>query len=181
MKRRKWATYTKNKYPVSSSQHPHNFLVPLVEQVRDGVVSIVTEDRAISGDINQILREFLVNNKPPLDSFAERSFGSGFVFHPNGYILTSEHVIGKSKSIYVKLYNGLVYEAERVYSDRTRDYAVVKIDADCRLKPLRLGSSAQTKVGEWVISIGSPHVGKGKHVLHNYSGCPPGYRQEGKR
>jgi len=65
-------------------------------------------------------------------------------------------VIGKSKNIFVKLFNGRVFEAKRILADRVRDYAVIKIDADCRLYPLALGHSSHTKVGEWVISVGSP-------------------------
>ncbi|MFY0542672.1 S1C family serine protease [Brevibacillus sp. H7] len=153
MKSRKWSSYTKNKYPVSSSLHPFNFFVPIVERVKDGVVSIVTEDTPHSHNIDQLIRS-LISQEIPLPT--ERSFGSGFIFHPKGYILTSEHVVGKSKTILVKLCNGRVFEAKRVLSDPKRDYAVIKIDTDFKLQPLPLGRSSETKVGEWVISIGSP-------------------------
>ena len=141
----------------SSGLHPFNFFVPIVEQVQEGVVSIVTEDVSPSKNVDSFLRSMISDEEPPTP--AERSFGSGFLFHPKGYILTSEHVIGKSKHIYVKLFNGRVFEAKRILADRVRDYAVIKIDADCKLLPLALGSSAHTKVGEWVISVGSPPVG----------------------
>jgi len=157
MKRRKWSAYENKNYPVKSSLHPYNFFVPLVEQVKEGVVSIVTEDRSTDRSIDQLLQEFLVNQQQPLDTHSERSYGSGFIFHPDGYILTSEHVIGKSKTILVKHYNGRVYEAEFIAGDRTRDYAVIKIKPSGKLRPLPLGDSSETKVGEWVLSIGSPH------------------------
>jgi S1-C subfamily serine protease len=153
VKSKKWSHYTKVKYPVSSSLHPLNFFVPIVERVKEGVVSIVTEDAPHGHNVESLIRS-LITDESPLPS--ERSYGSGFIFHPKGYILTSEHVVGKSRTILVKLYNGKVYEAKRVLADRVRDYAVIKIDADCKLTPLRLGSSSDTKVGEWVISIGSP-------------------------
>jgi len=157
LKSKKWSHYTRVKYPVSSSSlHPFNFFVPIVEQVQEGVVSIVTEDASPTKNVDSFLRSMISEEEPPMS--AERSFGSGFLFHPKGYILTSEHVIGKSKHIYVKLFNGRVFEAKRVLADRVRDYAVIKIDADCKLFPLALGSSAHTKVGEWVISVGSPPV-----------------------
>lgn len=140
---------------MSSSLHPLNFLVPIVEQAKHGVVSIVTEDTPAAQNVDKMIRD-LLKQEIPLDAQSERSFGSGFIFHPKGYILTSEHVVGKSKTILVKHYSGRVFEAKRVLSDRTRDYAVLKIDADMRLQALPLGSSADTKVGEWVISIGSP-------------------------
>lgn len=164
MKHRKWSAYVNKNYPVRSSLHPYNFFVPLVEQVKEGVVSIVTEDRPNNGNIDQLLRDFLVSH-PSYEANMERSFGSGFIFHPEGYILTSEHVVGKSKTILVKHYNGRVYEAERIVSDRTRDYAVIKIKPEGKkLRPLPLGDSAETKVGEWVLSIGSPPFSIGVNV-----------------
>jgi S1-C subfamily serine protease len=162
VKSKKWSHYAKNKYPVSSSLHPFNFFVPIVERVKDGVVSIVTEDTPHPNNVEQLIRS-LVTDELPMPT--ERSFGSGFIFHSKGYILTSEHVVGKSKTILVKLANGRVFEAKRVLSDRTRDYAVIKIDADCKLQPLSLGSSSETKVGEWVISIGSPTASIGANGM----------------
>lgn len=167
MKSKKWNNYARAKYPASNSLHPFNFFVPIIERVRDGVVSIVTEDNHQTNNVEDLIRS-LVSDDPPFAS--ERSYGSGFLFHPKGYILTSEHVIGKSRTILVKLYNGRVFEAKRVLADRVRDYAVIKIDADCKLHPLRLGDSWETKVGEWVISIGSPPVAI---AANRHGGSPP--------
>jgi S1-C subfamily serine protease len=163
VKRRKWTGYVKGKYPVSSSLHPFNFFVPIVDRVKNGVVSIVTEDHPFTQNVEKLIRD-LLTNEIPIDGNSERSYGSGFIFHPGGYILTSEHVVSKSKKILVKLSNGRVFEAKRVLSDRTRDFAVLKIEADCKLHPLTLGNSAETKVGEWVISIGSPPLCIGQHL-----------------
>ncbi len=170
MKSKKWSHYTRVKYPVSSSSlHPFNFFVPIVERVQEGVVSIVTEDAPHSKNMDSLIRSLMNEEETP--STTERSFGSGFLFHPKGYILTSEHVIGKSKNIYVKLFNGRVFEAQRILSDRVRDYAVIKIDADCKLFPLPLGNSAHTKVGEWVISVGSPPVAIEAKTSSSYPIC----------
>ncbi|WP_255298499.1 S1C family serine protease [Brevibacillus dissolubilis] len=153
--KKRWSHFVKQNYMQSSSLHPFNFFVPLVEQVKNGVVSIVTEDTPSSSDIGQLLQEFLRTGQ--FEQVAsERSFGSGFIFHPKGYILTSEHVVGNSQSILVKLCNGKVYEAQTVFKDHLRDYAVIKINADHKLQALPLGQSADAKVGEWVISVGSP-------------------------
>lgn len=154
MKRKKWSTFVKSTSAINSL-HPLNFLVPLVEQVKDGVVSIITQDTPNSRDINKLIQNFLGIKANP-DDLTERSFGSGFIVNSKGYILTSEHVIGKSKNIMVKLCNGRVFEAKLVYADAKRDFAIVKIQADCPLSPLPLGDSSSTKVGEWVISVGAP-------------------------
>jgi len=155
VKHKRYSHLIKHKYQ-STSLHPFNFFVPLVEQVKHGVVSIVTEDKpADSDNVNKLIHNFL-DMPQDYEEQSERSFGSGFVFHPKGYILTSEHVIGKSQTILVKLCNGQVYQAKTVMSDHKRDFAVIKIDAKCKLHPLPFGSSADTKVGEWVVSVGAP-------------------------
>ncbi|MBO8165193.1 MAG: trypsin-like peptidase domain-containing protein [Brevibacillus sp.] len=155
MKRKKWASVVHKKYPAKSSLHPYNFFVPLVEQVKDGVVSIVTEGSSMPSDLKQFINQ-LLDGQQLTETMKERSFGTGFIFHPDGYILTSEHVINKSKSVLAKLWNGRVFRARPVITDFNRDFAVLKIDADCPLHPLPLGSSRRTQVGEWVVGIGAP-------------------------
>ncbi len=154
MKRKKWSTFVKSNTS-ANSLHPLNFFVPLVEQVKDGVVSIITQDNITSNDINKLIQNFLGIKATP-EELTERSFGSGFIIHPKGYILTSEHVIGKSKKIMVKLCNGRIFEAKLIYADAKRDFAIIKIQANSPLYSLPLGDSSTTRVGEWVISVGAP-------------------------
>jgi serine protease Do len=153
VKRKKLSTLVNHVYPANSSLHPLNFFVPLVEQVKNGVVSIVTAGKTSSSDLKRLIHEFLGDE---LEDVTQRNFGSGFIFHPKGYILTSEHVVANSETILVKLCDGRVFQAKPVYTNQTRDYAVLKINAGPRIQPLPLGSSAETRVGEWVLSIGAP-------------------------
>ncbi|MGC5328423.1 S1C family serine protease [Brevibacillus sp. SYSU BS000544] len=154
MKRKKWSTLVKRSGTINSL-HPLNFLVPLVEQVKDSVVSIITQDVAPTTDIDKLIQNFLGIKATP-ENLAERSFGSGFIIHPKGYILTSEHVIGKSKKIMVKLCNGRLFEGKMIYADAKRDFAILKIQTDFPLYALPLGDSSTASVGEWVISVGAP-------------------------
>lgn len=105
--------------------------------------------------MNQIVFDFLF---PDADTRAPstKSFGTGFIIHPKGYILTSEHVVHQAKYIYVKLYNKTVSEAKVVWRDQSRDLAVIKIPTRKKLPVLPLGSSKHAMVGEWVIAIGNP-------------------------
>lgn len=148
------ASVAHNRYP-AKSLHPYNFFVPLVNQVKDSVVSIITEGSPIPSDLKQFISQLLESHNLS-DSIKERSFGSGFIFHPQGYILTSEHVINKSKKILVKTWSGRVYPAQPIVCDNNRDYAILKIATDRKLPYLPLGSSRLTQVGEWVIGIGAP-------------------------
>jgi serine protease Do len=82
--------------------------------------------------------------------------GSGFIVSADGYILTNAHVVDDATEVNVKLTDRREFKAKVVGSDRQSDVALLKIDAKS-LPTVRLGSSAGTSVGEWVVAIGSPY------------------------
>ncbi|GAB7388895.1 hypothetical protein BSNK01_27330 [Bacillaceae bacterium] len=155
MRRKKYAEIKETRKALPS-QHPANYFVPVIEKAKYSIVSIETRDRGSSGrEFNRFVLQFLFPDAE-IHTPATRSFGTGFIIHPKGYILTSEHVIHQAKYIYVKLYNNAVSQGEVVWKDRERDLAVLKIQARKPLPVLPLGSSRDAKVGEWVIAIGNP-------------------------
>ena len=81
--------------------------------------------------------------------------GSGFVLTDDGYILTNQHVIENSSSITVTFYDGTSLPAELIGYDVSNDIAVLKVNAE-NLKPVTLGDSSNTNVGDEVIAIGNP-------------------------
>jgi len=83
------------------------------------------------------------------------SLGSGFVISPDGYILTNYHVVNNADEIIVRLNDRRELPAEVIGSDKRSDVALVKIDAT-DLPVVKVGSSANLEVGEWVLAIGSP-------------------------
>lgn len=86
-----------------------------------------------------------------------RGGGSGFVISEDGYILTNHHVIDAGESPVVKFYNGREYDAEVIGSDASTDVALLKIDAEgLDLKPLKIGTTKDLKVGQWVLAFGAP-------------------------
>jgi serine protease Do len=134
-------------------RHPGNYFVPIAERAKRSVISIRARLRSA--------RPRRAAFSPFAWPFGEEeesaeSVGTGFIVRSDGYILTSEHVVHDAEAIQVKLHNGDKYPAELVWSDATRDLAVLRIRARKPLRPLPLGSSATTKVGEMVISVGNP-------------------------
>lgn len=141
----------------SAALHPANRFVQIVRRVRSGVVAILTEQKEETTYAQSFLQRLLPEMAPSPREHSTRQFGSGFVIHPDGYILTNEHVVQRAGRILVNLYgNRRSLPAQMVWKEPTRDLAVIRIDADVPLKPLRLGTSGGTEVGEWVMAVGNP-------------------------
>lgn len=93
----------------------------------------------------------------PRRRMPQRSLGSGFIFDPEGYILTNNHVVDGADEIQVKLHSGEEVKAQLIGRDPKTDVAVLKIDPKGKTLPyVTFGDSDTLKVGEWVMAIGNP-------------------------
>jgi serine protease Do len=81
--------------------------------------------------------------------------GSGFIFDPDGWILTNRHVAGDAATMVVTLADSRRFDATLVGVDTLTDLAIIKIDAT-DLPTAPMGSSAALEIGQLTIAIGNP-------------------------
>lgn len=111
-------------------------LTELVENTQDKVVSVINmKGQSSSGS------------------------GSGIIYkNENGRILivTNHHVIDGGDGVTVRFSDGQEVSGKVLGSDLYTDLALIEVKHDSNVKAFVLGDSAKTKVGEYVIAIGSP-------------------------
>ena len=145
----------------------------LVEKYSPAVVNISTKQKKSLGNrfkhefnmpdlpenspFNDLFKHFFgdqLDNGEPRE-FEAQSLGSGFVISKDGYILTNNHVVSDADEILVRFSGRKEYIAKVIGTDKQSDVALLKIDAE-DLPVVKIGSTNDAKVGEWVLAIGSP-------------------------
>lgn len=123
----------------------------VAEALRPCVVSISTKQFVVDPRVNRVPPQFRWQFGPR----EQTGMGSGVIVSPDGYILTNNHVIEGADSLTVELSDGQTVAGAVVGADPQTDLAVVKIDAP-NLRAAAFGDSDTTRVGDWVLAIGSP-------------------------
>jgi serine protease Do len=130
--------------------------VEVVRKTKDAVVNI-SATKTVAQRVNPFGEDPFWN---PFDNQVVRvpsdSLGSGFIVHPDGYVVTNHHVIDRARKVNVELADGRKLPAELVSSDPDADLAILKIADAKPLPTIELGDSSDLLIGEPVIAVGNP-------------------------
>ncbi|WP_213776489.1 trypsin-like peptidase domain-containing protein [Caballeronia sp. dw_276] len=124
-------------------------VVGALERVQQAVAFISVERRVPGG----------ANGRNPRGAHprgGQGGTGSGFIFTPDGYLLTNSHVVHGATHIRVTLADGGTFDADLVGDDPDSDLAVLRIGSAEALPHVELGESGKLRVGQIAIAVGNP-------------------------
>ncbi len=141
--------------PPASSAGSSDSLLDAYSRAVTGAVELISPS-VVNIEVHQS-----AGRSRPGEPRERRGGGSGFVFTPDGLILTNSHVVHDASRIEVTLSDGRRMPATAIGDDPASDLAVVRID-DPRidepgLTAAALGDSQQLRVGQLVVAIGNPY------------------------
>src|SRR6202789_216873 len=131
-----------------------------------GVVSSRLDDsdlldnysRAVTQAVERVsgsLVKIDVQSAPRTNRPGSEGSGSGFVFSPDGLILTNSHVVSRGMKISLTFTDGSRSGAVLIGEDRDTDVAVLRTE-HAVFTPPALGSSKRLKIGQIAIAVGNP-------------------------
>ena len=86
----------------------------------------------------------------------QKALGSGFLVDDKGHVVTNAHVVDGANEVKVKLADEREFSAKVVGRDQRLDLAVLELTGANDTHGAALGSSAELRVGEYVVAIGNP-------------------------
>ncbi|MEY1662651.1 trypsin-like peptidase domain-containing protein [Isoalcanivorax beigongshangi] len=127
------------------------------------VVNIYTTQMVARTDSSAPPQAFLPPNaEAPQRERILASLGSGVLVSPQGYLLTSHHVIRNADEILVALLDGREAVAQVVGTDPETDLALLKVDIE-QAPYIEIDDDSTVRVGDVVLAIGNP-LGMGQTV-----------------
>ena len=156
--------------PATAQRGPQS-VAPVAEKLIEAVVNISTSQtvkgpqgvplpRVPKGSPFEDLFDDFFNKKGGRSQGDRKvsSLGSGFVVDgKEGLVVTNNHVIDGADEIILNFHDGSKLKVDKVLGRDTKtDLALLKVTPKKPLAAVKFGSSANMKVGDWVMAIGNP-------------------------
>jgi serine protease Do len=119
-------------------------------------ISDVTDDDALDAYSQTVIRVAEKLSPSVANLRVRRGGGSAVVITPDGFMLTSAHVVARARGGRASFVDGRELEFDVVGSDPLSDLAVLRADGR-ELYPAELGDAEGLRVGQLVVAIGNPH------------------------
>jgi S1-C subfamily serine protease len=87
--------------------------------------------------------------------YGDGGAGSGVVITPDGYLVTSAHVVAQARHATASFIDGTEYELDVVGADALSDLAIARARA-ASLTAIEVGDAESLRVGQLVVAIGNP-------------------------
>ena len=81
--------------------------------------------------------------------------GSAVVITPDGFLVTSAHVVAQGGSASASFLDGSEYDVDVVGADPLSDLAIARARG-ATIEPVRIGNADQLRVGQLVVAVGNP-------------------------
>jgi len=133
-----------------------------LREVAQRVVPVVVEVDSVHFTKNDDLApiDFFFGPKEQMERFlSRRGSGSGVIvrrLQKKAYVLTNYHVTRGADQISIRLFDGRVYNATSVGSDKRSDLALLAFETEEELPVAKLGDSDQVQIGDLVCAVGNP-------------------------
>ncbi len=120
-------------------------------------VSLPTEEEALDAYSQTVIGVSERLSPSVANVRLRRGGGSAVVITPDGFMLTSAHVVARTRGGRASFVDGRELRFEVVGSDPLSDLAVLRVGDASELTPAELGDAERLRVGQLVVAIGNPH------------------------
>ena len=161
-----------DKNPIRVAPNSSNEIMSFNDSVKNSVNSIVniSAKKHVDTNLNSVPLQQMFNDplfqkffgdqfdeNPFKQNRVQRSLGSGVIISKDGYIVTNNHVIENADEITVTIGDDTTeYNGKLIGRDADSDMAVIKIETEKKLTPIKIGDSNTLKVGDLIFAIGNP-------------------------
>ena len=138
-------------------------IADVVERVKSAVVGVSSratldskDEQLLADTWEQLFGAQKDKSDIPRRPRAGKTQGSGFFISPDGYVVTTDHLVENGQKIEITTEDDKTYPARLIGRDPKTDLALLKVDAERVFTSVQLANKAP-RIGEQVVAVGNPY------------------------